>query len=396
MINETTTAVRDPMEDNIIHTLLVTSNRLQRIPALWIAAMLLVFALLTFGIASLFRPTAVAVWIAVVTGALSLFDWFSLWALPRAGRSFGPDRPSGLALGAVRAVVMMVLSVLIFIPLWALLLISALITLTALYATWVEPFNLGVTWQTYRHEGWSAENKPLRLLHIGDLHVERLTHRERRLNTLIDELQPDVIVFSGDFVNISYADDPAAIEDIRALIREWQAPLGVYCVPGTYTVEPLQLVRETVRDLDNLRLLEDEWVQLETPVGELNILGMVTTHYTEKDRETLRELAALAPPDGLKLLLTHAPDVAPEADQLGFDLYLCGHTHGGQLRFPVIGAVFSGSALGMDFVMGRYDLENVTVYTSRGVGLEGLGAPRARFLCPPEIIMWEIEGASRS
>ena len=42
--------------------------------------------------------------------------------------------------------------------------------------------------------------------------------------------------------------------------------------------------------------------------------------------------------------------------------------------------------------MGRYDLDNVTVYTSRGVGMEGMGAPRARFLCPPEIILWEIRG----
>lgn len=102
----------------------------------------------------------------------------------------------------------------------------------------------------------------------------------------------------------------------------------------------------------------------------------------------------IAPRSGLKLLLTHAPDIAPDADALGIDLYLCGHTHGGQIRLPLIGALASASHLGKRFVMGRYEMVNATVYTSRGVGMEGLGAPRARFLCPPEIILWEIQGTS--
>ncbi|MBC8098103.1 MAG: metallophosphoesterase, partial [Armatimonadetes bacterium] len=67
-------------------------------------------------------------------------------------------------------------------------------------------------------------------------------------------------------------------------------------------------------------------------------------------------------------------------------------THGGQIRLPIVGALFSGSHLGMQFVMGRVNLRHLSVYTSRGVGLEGMGAPRARFLCPPEIILWHIKG----
>src|SRR5690606_4499056 len=126
-------------------------------------------------------------------------------------------------------------------------------------------------------------------------------------------------------------------------------------------------------------------------------IGMVTRHILGRDQHTFARLVTNAPADVSKtftVLLTHAPDVGPDANAAGIDLYVCGHTHGGQIRLPFIGALFSGSHLGKQFVMGRYDLGQTTLYTSRGIGLEGLGAPRARFLCPPEIIAWEIRGQS--
>lgn len=381
----------DPMTANIVHRLLVTSNRLQSIPPALVALLLLVFAVAVYGFWLPRHDETDALLIATVVTATNSVDWLQLWMLPRLKRSFGPDRPPALALGGLRAVLLTVVG-LLALPVWVGAGVAITLTLVAIYATWIEPFRLGVTRQELAFPDWRANVPPLRLLHIGDIHIERTTARERRLNTLIRELEPDVIVFSGDFVNISYNCDSHAEADIRQILSEWSAPLGVYCVPGTYTVEPLARVRQFVDGLDNVRLLEDEWVHLDTPGGKLNILGMVTTHFLEKDRTTVKQQLNGSAPPGLRLLLTHAPDVAPEADEAGYDLYLCGHTHGGQLRLPFIGAIFSGSALGMRFVMGRYDLNCVTVYTSRGVGLEGMGAPRARFLCPPEIILWEIRG----
>ncbi len=183
-----------------------------------------------------------------------------------------------------------------------------------------------------------------------------------------------------------------AKQDIRAILGAWRAPLGVYCVPGTPVVEPLPRVLEFVGGLTNLDLLANRWVTLDTPGGKLHLLGLITTHDLPTDRATLAQMMTKAPDGGLKLLLTHSPDIAPEAAEAGFDLYLCGHTHGGQIRLPLIGALLSSSQLGKRFVMGRYQVKGMTLYTSRGLGMEGLGAPRARFLCPPEIILWEIGG----
>ncbi|MBE2269853.1 MAG: metallophosphoesterase [Anaerolinea sp.] len=376
-----------PLENSRLHKILVGTNKLQQIPAFVVAIALAVCA----GIAAL-------TWVDQGSGALIFLgaligmfgNWYLLWRLPRKGMSFGVDQPTALALAALITLVTLIVGILNIDALFALLLIGA-ITLVAYYATWIEPFRLGVTPQTFTRDDWRV---PVTLLHISDIHVERITERERKLNRLINLLKPDVIVFTGDFVNLSYTGDPHATAAIREIIGEWRAPLGVYCVPGTPVVEPLPLVREFVAGLDNLTLLLNEWHTVETAGGRLHLLGLITTHDLETDRAALRNAMTHAPEGGIRLLITHSPDIAPEAGRAGIDWYLCGHTHGGQIRLPIYGALMSSSQLGMKYVMGRYDVNGMTLYVSRGIGMEGYGAPRARFLCPPEVILWRITPSS--
>jgi predicted MPP superfamily phosphohydrolase len=370
------------MEQSTLHRVLVGSARLQRIPAAIVVGLILASA----GISSLFWRDAAIVPIGVAVASFA--SWLSLWLLPRRGLSFGLDKPSALALGVVYGGIAALLGLLDAAPILALALLAG-IALAAFYATWIEPFRLGVTHEDFAAAGCASE-PCLRLLHLGDLHIERITARERRLNALIAVLKPDVIVFSGDYVNLSYTDDAQSLADIRRVIGAWRAPYGVYCVPGTPVVEPLPRVVEFTRGLDNLMLLQNEWTRLETPAGTLHLFGMVTTHVLDVDRQTLAQAAITMPSDGTRIMLTHAPDVAPEAAAAGFDLYLCGHTHGGQIRLPLIGALLSSSQLGKRFVMGRYTVGAMTLYTTRGLGMEGLGAPRARLFCPPEVVLWRF------
>ncbi len=385
----------DPLEHTLLHKLLVQTDRLQSLPAAVVALLLA----LNITVTTLWwvwsgRDSVTVILVALGYALASVVDWVGLRTLRITGRSYGPEKPSVLALSALRALLLIALAV-FSAPSWLALLVMALISLLAFYATWIEPFRLGVTEQQYHTAKWSAAAPPLRLLQIGDIHMERVTPRERDLNRLIDELKPDIIVFTGDFVNLSNTHDPQAEAAIREIIGQWRAPLGVYCVSGTPLVEPLERVRAFVDGLDNLRLLPNQWITVNTPGGALNILGLVVTHDMQRDREQLKKMMMIAPKSGLHLLLMHPPDIAPEANELGVDLYLCGHTHGGQIRLPLVGALFSSSHLGNRFIMGRYELGTTTLYTSRGVGLEGLGAPRARFLCPPEITLWEIRGTNQ-
>lgn len=382
----------DPLEHTALHTLLVNTNRLQAIPAS-VVALIIAFNALLVGWVWLPQGISGAVVFAAFVLIIAL-DWGLLLGLRMTNRSFGPDRPTIIALAILSAALLVVLG-LMSAPWWSGVAILLVVTAIVFYSTWIEPFRLGVTHQQYQTDKWKAGAPPLRLLQVGDIHIERIGPRERHLNRMIAEIKPDVIVFTGDYVNLSNTDDPQSERDIRTIISQWEAPLGVYCVTGTPLVEPLNRVRAFVRDLDNLKFLPNQWTRVNTPGGALNILGLVVTHDMKRDRDNLAKMMQSAPENGMNLLLMHPPDIAPEANELGIDLYLCGHTHGGQIRLPLIGALFSSSHLGNRFIMGRYELGTTTLYTARGVGLEGLGAPRARFMCPPEIVLWEISGTGR-
>lgn len=381
----------DPLEHSALHQLLVNTNRMQALPN-WMVALVVA---LNAGLVAVFWSGKGVVGIIVPLACVVTvcINWWQLRMLRTTGHSFGPEKPSVIALAILLSALLCVLGLLAVT--WVVG-VGVLIAVTALvyYSTWIEPFRLGVTQQQFQTPKWRAGAPALRLLQIGDIHVERVTPRERHLNQLITDLNPDIIVFTGDFVNLSNTHDPEAEAAIREIISEWRAPMGVYCISGTPLVEPLDRVKDFVKGLDNLKLLPNQWLSINTPGGMLNILGLVVTHGMDRDRDNLKKMMLSAPPNGMHLLLMHPPDIAPEANELGIDLYLCGHTHGGQIRLPVVGALFSSSHLGNRFIMGRYELGTTTLYTSRGVGLEGLGAPRARFMCPPEIILWEIKGTA--
>ncbi len=393
----------EPLEESSLHRALVMSNQLQTLPpSMLISTFVIDSALVAiFWLGRGVLSSALIVGLGVFVA--SVLNWELLRRLPQEGRSFGPDQPTALVVGAILALVAAVLGLLYASTAFTLI-VLLLISAGAYYATWLEPFNITLTRQRLKLKSElrpdSEQNSDsgngdvcLRILHLSDLHVERTSPRERRLNAMIASLQPDLIVFSGDFVNLSYTNDAQAKKDIRAIIGAWQAPFGVYCVPGTPNVEPITKVLEFVEGLSNLQLLANRWVTIQTGCGALHLLGLITTHNLKTDRQALATMMESAPSEaGLKLLLVHSPDLAPEAARAGFDLYLCGHTHGGQIRLPLIGALVSSSQYGKRFVMGRYQVGPMTLYTSRGLGMEGLGAPRARLFCPPEIILWEIEG----
>ena len=122
------------------------------------------------------------------------------------------------------------------------------------------------------------------------------------------------------------------------------------------------------------------------------LLGLDCSHDQETDAEQLESLITQAPAGAYRVLLYHSPDLMPAAPQFGIDLYLCGHTHGGQVRLPGYGALITSSRLGKQYEMGHYRTNDTHLYVSRGIGMEGMGAPRIRFLCPPEIVLVSFAG----
>jgi predicted MPP superfamily phosphohydrolase len=283
-------------------------------------------------------------------------------------------------------------------------------TLLAWYGTWVEPFDIRVTERTLTLPQWPADSPRLRLLHLSDLHLERAGLREERLNQLVESLAPDLICFSGDLLNLSYNADPHAIADARRVIGRWRAPLGVYAVSGSPLVDLPGTAESILQDQPHVRWLRDEAVTLDTDGGPLSLVGLTCTHVPAVDGPKLVEAMRDVHPDAPVVLIYHTPDLAPEAAAAGVDLQLSGHTHGGQIRLPLYGALVTSSIYRKRFEMGQYRLPRnsrgatsgqhhdarLTLYVSRGIGTEGGVAPRVRFLCRPEVILWTLTGASAS
>lgn len=375
---ENTTDQRYPgTEGNPFDIILRRLSQMENMPAWAFALILLVVALPAFSHGNL---AVLGLWM------FFLLDWALLASLPRAGMSFGPAKPVALILALARAVI-----ALLPLPFWWELAAQISGTLLVIYGCWIEPHHLTLTRQKLTTTKLPAGAR-IRLLHLGDLHMERITRRDRQLNRMIQELQPDVIVFSGDFLNLSYLRDPKAWEDARAIVGEWAAPLGVYAVTGSPAVDLADVIPTLLKDLP-LHWLDNERVTISAGDAKLDILGVTCTHKPFLDAPHLETLAAGAE-DRFRLLLYHSPDLAPEAAAAGIDLQLSGHTHGGQVRLPFFGAFFAASIYGKRFESGRYTLDQMSLYVSRGMGLEGQGAPRVRFLCPPEIILWDLEGQS--
>jgi len=325
-------------------------------------------------------------------------DMALLRSLPRRGVSFGPWQAQAVVLAVPRTAASLLPLLLLSRPGagWALGVLLALQVLGSVLLYWgavIEPFRLSLTRLEVALPGLPVDARPLRLLHISDLHVERLTRREARLLELVEAARPDVILLTGDYVNLSYTEDALTHRQVRQLLGQLEAPGGVYATLGSPPVDLPQVMPALFDDLP-VRLLRDEWEWLELPGGrQLVLLGLDCTHDLEEDGGRLGQLVEQAPNGVPRVLLYHSPELMPQAAGHGLELYLCGHTHGGQVRVPGYGALITSSQLGRDYVMGHYRLGTTNLYVSRGVGLEGLSAPRVRFLSPPEITLVTLHPA---
>lgn len=255
----------------------------------------------------------------------------------------------------------------------------------------VEPLLVDTTQLSLVFDELDPASPPVRLVHLTDLHLERSGLREARVIREVNDLRPDLIVLTGDYLNLSYLGDPVAAEHFRSLIVQLDAPYGIYAVRGT--VEPVPeamawLVRNT-----GIVWLEQEAVTVNVRGQSLTLAGIACSHVQEQDIERLRQTLHDLPASDFTVLLYHSPDLIREAAGMQVDLFLAGHTHGGQIRLPFLGPVVTYSMYGSRYAAGLFQEGDTTMYVSRGLGFEGSWLPRARFLCPPEIVSIELAAA---
>ena len=311
-----------------------------------------------------------------------LFDWLLISLLPLKGLSFGPAKPVVLILAILRFPF-------IFLPFWWNIAFELIGTLLVIIGFYIEPFHLEVHHETIPTTDPNKKN--FRIVHLGDLHIERITKREEKIIKELKDLKPDLILFSGDILNLSYLHDGQAHHDARKFFKQLSAPLGVFAVSGSPAVDLPSLFPELLRDTQ-VQWLDNRVESIELENFSINIFGLTCSHNPDMDNLVLHELTSNFPiqKNSFNILLHHSPDIAPLACQYNFDLQLSGHTHGGQVCLPFFGALVTGSLYNKAFESGHYLVKKMNLYVTRGLGMEGAIAPRVRLFCRPEIIVWDL------
>lgn len=240
---------------------------------------------------------------------------------------------------------------------------------------WVEPHGVRVE-QWVQPTGQSG--RPVRLVQISDLHLEEFNGYFRKIAALIAGLNPDLIVLTGD-----YLEEERNIRAVLEFLRQLRAPHGVYAVQGNWEYWS-RLEGENLRRHFHgagVKLLINERIDLDIAAQRLSILGL--DYPSSSDH--LRRLQEQADPTRFNLLLSHVPGFAHEYLQRHIGLILCGHTHGGQVRMPLLPPLylprFSGRFVAGSYQVGRHD---TPLYVNRGIGTSVLPV---RLACRPEITL---------
>lgn len=233
------------------------------------------------------------------------------------------------------------------------------------------------------HERWEMPTLPeefsgLRILHISDLHIDLCPEVVDGVIERVSSLDYDITVMTGDY------QDGVGVDAMRltqmGLTRLRKAIGGdIYFILGNHDDTRLQIWA----DGEGFIGLHDRGVFLSRN-GKKIFLGGLTDNSRDDDPS---EIGVSGFMDIFSILLSHSPLNARVASRSGFDFFLTGHTHGGQICLPGGRPIWGACRTGRSLWAGRWEVGPMQGYTSRGVG--GSGLP-VRFNCPPEIAVHHL------
>jgi predicted MPP superfamily phosphohydrolase len=218
---------------------------------------------------------------------------------------------------------------------------------------------------------------PLRIAFASDFHAGATTGDKLLADACraLDALEPDIVLFGGDFVSVRAAD----IHRLAPHLARINAPYGKFGVLGNHDLR--SNYPEVIAALGDagVRILSNARVTLEPPYADVSICGL-----DDMTRGHPRPDLALDGAEGTRIVLMHSPDTLEAIGDRPFDLALCGHTHGGQLVLPWGFPLWvPGEGLNRTYCHGRFAVgprKASTLIVSRGVGCSTL--PIRAFAAP--------------
>jgi hypothetical protein len=266
---------------------------------------------------------------------------------------------------------------------------AALVADTAL----IEPNRPRIVRKDIALRRWPARMDGFTIALLSDFHYDPYcsVHPIRSAIGMVNDLHPDLIVLTGDFVSVPFFGDPAAgashAEPCAQLLRQMHAPHDLVAVMGNHDffTDP-DRVTDSLR-ATGIKVLANQSIAIERDGGRFWLSGVDDVMGKTADLDaTLRTV----PADEAVVLLAHEPDYADHVSRYAVDLQLSGHSHGGQVRLPFIRPLYLPS-LARKYIWGLYKIGGLTLYTNPGLGTVDIPV---RLNCPPEITLLTLRRAA--
>lgn len=224
----------------------------------------------------------------------------------------------------------------------------------------------------------------LRIAHLSDIHLTgQLSNAFYRLATdWIAEQRPDMIILSGDIL-----DNEQSLHQIQAVFDGLSAPLGMYFVLGNHDrllTDPTIVCR---------KLCELGWVDLgkeqamrQHQQTTLRLIGNEQPWFQRNPSPYQFQPGGTSPGNEWTIGVSHSPDQFAWGIENRCQLMLCGHTHGGQIRLPILGPIVAPSWYGTRYASGVFEKNETVMHVSRGLS----SVHAFRWGCLPEVSVLEL------
>lgn len=216
------------------------------------------------------------------------------------------------------------------------------------------------------------------LLFLSDMHFDGNPLLTRAIARAVDGVEADLCLFGGDFRFGMYSPTPKALDQTEQVLDSIRSREGCYAVLGNHDSWSMMERLES----SGLRMLINESVSFTRNGERIWLAGVDDPHFY--DAADFGRAMEQIPSDEFCAVLCHTPEARERAAKRGADLFLCGHTHAGQIRLPLVGPLSTHSSAPRQFNAGLWQHNSMTGYTSPGVGSSGVFV---RFNCPPEVAL---------
>lgn len=251
------------------------------------------------------------------------------------------------------------------------------------YGTFVQRHRLAMRERSIAIPDLPKDLEGLRVAQLTDIHLSPfLSLRElERAVEMANETRPHVTLVTGDLITTGA--DP--LDDCLRALARLKADAGVYGCMGNHEIYA-HSEEHTQREGARLGMtfLRKEAKLLRFGEASLNLAGV---DYQRQGKRYLVGAETLLVPGAVNVLMSHNPDVFPVAAAKGFALTISGHTHGGQVRFEILGADLNLARFFTRYVDGLYRKDGSSIFVSRGIGTIGLPT---RLGAPPEVALLKL------